>query len=139
MKRFAIPLGVVGFGILLCICIFGGKALFPSKPEPLWTRAPTRTPWPTSVTVAATATSIVWVLEVPHSATQGLWTVDVLTDEQCWDCSMGDLESGILLRPGPGGCQASEWDPTYVYCNVEVLSGDLAGQWGWVNETHIAK
>ena len=133
MKRLAIPLGIFGFGILLCLCIFGGKALFPSKPEPLWTRAPTRT------AVVATATPIIWVFDIPEWAVQTLWTKDVLTDQVCWDCIMGDLGSDTQMRPGPGGCQASEWDPTFICCNVEVLNGELAGQWGWVNEQYIVK
>ena len=66
MKRLAIPLGVVGFGILLCICIFGGKALTPTKPEPLWTRGPTWT------AVVATATPIIWVFDIPEWAVQTL-------------------------------------------------------------------
>ncbi|HEM61713.1 MAG TPA: hypothetical protein ENO24_05445 [Chloroflexi bacterium] len=80
-----------------------------------------------------------WTVDAPPGRTHGLFTEGCLTDESCWDCGIADLPAGTKLEPGPRGCQQTEWDPSYVYCHVQVVSGDYEGEWGWVNQKFINK
>lgn len=81
----------------------------------------------------------VWTIDAPAGRGHGLWTDDCFTDESCDDCLIAELLAGTELEPGPRGCQQSDWDPTYTYCDVKVVSGEHAGQSGWVNEKFIDK
>ena len=85
------------------------------------------------------ATPIVWTLTVPSGGTQGLWTEEALQDESCWDCIIGDLTRGTTFTPLSPGCRRAEWDESFSYCHVRVLSGELADRDGWVNEQFIEK
>ena len=82
-----------------------------------------------------------WTLVVPEGFVQTLFTEEMLTDddEQCWECILGDLERGIRLKPLSGGCQRPTWDQSFVFCEVQVMSGDLTGTIGWVNQKFIEK
>ena len=81
-----------------------------------------------------------WTLNAPAGRSHGLWTEDALTSEDsCPGCLLGELLSGTKLRPAWRGCLTSTWDASYRYCHVQVLSGDLEGQYGWVNEDFIRK
>jgi len=80
-----------------------------------------------------------WSLIAPEGFSHALFSEDCLTDEQCWDCALADLEGGTKLRPLSGGCQRTTWDRSYIYCEVQVVGGDLHGATGWVNEKFMDK
>jgi len=84
-------------------------------------------------------TEIVWEVEVPEGLVRTLFTEEVLTDESCLDCVIGDLERATKLEPRWRGCERAKWDPGFSYCHVKVLTGDLAGKVGWVNIDCIEK
>ncbi|MGB3903473.1 MAG: hypothetical protein WBB22_00980 [Anaerolineae bacterium] len=88
---------------------------------------------------ATPSDQIRWEIEAPEGSTRTLFTKEALTDESCWDCVIGDLVRATLLEPGSGGCQRAMWDPGFSYCHVKVLTGDLAGKFGWVNINAIEK
>jgi hypothetical protein len=90
---------------------------------------------------APSPTSILWEIEAEEGASQALFTRDVLTRESCEDCVVGPLQPATILRPMPDGCEQAAWDPgsEWTYCHVEVLTGDLAGEYGWVNASHVGK
>jgi len=86
-----------------------------------------------------TPTTIVWILQAPKGREHGLWTKEALTDESCANCLLGGLPAGTKLAPANEGCLQAAWDTSYVYCHVQVLDGDLAGSYGWVNQEFIKR
>lgn len=90
-------------------------------------------------TAGSADADIIWVVDLPEGFVANLFTDEALTNESCWDCVIGDLQPGTELAPRWEGCQRAEWDASYTYCHVKVLTGDLAGKLGWVNANHVAE